>query len=83
MYINIQTSEVKNIVTGILNNNYQITEEEKKDISIEHNYLQFNDQYYKQEEGLAMGMSTSVILAVIFTQHLEYMVISRARILMT
>jgi hypothetical protein len=43
---------------------------------MEDNCLQLNNQYYKQEAGLAMGAPTSAILAETFTQHLEYTVIS-------
>jgi hypothetical protein len=42
---------------------------------MEHNYLQFNNQYYKEEEGLAVGALTSAILAETFI-HLEHTVIS-------
>jgi hypothetical protein len=38
----------------------------------EHNYMQFNDQFYNQNKGLAMGAPTSAILAEIFIQHLEH-----------
>jgi hypothetical protein len=36
------------------------------------NYLQFNNQHYKQDDGLAMGALTSAILAETFIQHLEH-----------
>jgi glycerol-3-phosphate cytidylyltransferase-like family protein len=39
---------------------------------INQNYLQFNNQYYKQDSGLAMGAPTSAFLAEIFFQHLEH-----------
>jgi hypothetical protein len=36
------------------------------------NYMQHLDHQYKQNDGLAMGASTSAILAEIFMQYLEY-----------
>jgi hypothetical protein len=36
------------------------------------NYSQFNNQYYKQEDGLAMGVPTSAIPAEILIQYLEH-----------
>jgi hypothetical protein len=39
---------------------------------MEQNYFQFDQKYYKQIEGLAMGDPTSAILAEIFTQHMEH-----------
>jgi hypothetical protein len=41
------------------------------DIVLEQNYLCTNEQYYTQNEGLAMGAPTSAILAEEFLQHLE------------
>jgi hypothetical protein len=39
---------------------------------LEQNYFQFNDQFFKQNEGLAMGAPMSAILAETFIQHLEH-----------
>jgi hypothetical protein len=39
---------------------------------MEQNYFQFNQQYYKQTEGLAMGAPTSAILAETYIQHMEH-----------
>jgi hypothetical protein len=39
---------------------------------IDQNSIQFNSQYYKQGDGLAMGAPTSTFLAEIFTQYLEH-----------
>jgi hypothetical protein len=33
---------------------------------LEENYMQFDNRYYKQNDGLGMGASISVILAEIF-----------------
>jgi hypothetical protein len=57
--INIPTVELENTIKDILNNPY-IREEEKKDLLtlintvLKQNYLQFNNQFYKQNEALAM-----------------------------
>jgi hypothetical protein len=42
---------------------------------LEQNYLQFNNQFFKQDEGLTMGAPTSAILAETFIQHLEHTII--------
>jgi hypothetical protein len=60
VYMNISLREVTNIIKIILNNNQILTEEKHKLITspnkiLEQNYLQFNNQYYKQNDGLAMG----------------------------
>jgi nucleoside-specific outer membrane channel protein Tsx len=39
---------------------------------LEQNYVRINEQYYMQNEGLAMGGPTSVILAEVYLQHLEH-----------
>jgi hypothetical protein len=39
---------------------------------MEQNYFQFNQQYYKRTEGLAMGAPTSPILAKVYIQHMEH-----------
>jgi hypothetical protein len=36
------------------------------------NYFQFDQQYYEQTEGLAMGAPISAILAEVFIQHMEH-----------
>jgi hypothetical protein len=43
---------------------------------INHKYLQFNNEYYKQEDGLAIGAPALAILSKIFIQHLEHTHIS-------
>jgi RNase adaptor protein for sRNA GlmZ degradation len=76
MYTNIPTTEVKNIISDLLNKNNKNEEEKKEilnllDIVLEQNYLCTNEQYYTQNKGLAMGAPTSAILAEEFLQHLE------------
>jgi hypothetical protein len=39
---------------------------------LDHKYMQFNDQFYKQNDGLAMGAPMSAILVETFLQHLEH-----------
>jgi hypothetical protein len=69
IYINITTKKAKNIIFEILNRNSYMPEEDKKElvnllsIVLEQNYLQFNNQYYKQGEGLTVGTPTSAIIA--------------------
>jgi coproporphyrinogen III oxidase-like Fe-S oxidoreductase len=38
---------------------------------LEQNYIQFNNQYYKQNDCLAMGVHASAILAEVFIQYIE------------
>src|SRR5678816_4818536 len=40
-------------------------------LTLEHNYFQFNNTYYKQNYGLSMGSPLSPILANIFMELLE------------
>jgi hypothetical protein len=46
-------------------------EEHQSNTTVEQNYLQFNDQSYKQKEGLAIGATATRILAETFAQNLE------------
>jgi hypothetical protein len=39
---------------------------------IEQNYFQFDQEHYKQTDGLAMGAQTSSILAETYIQHTEH-----------
>jgi hypothetical protein len=39
---------------------------------MEQNYFRYNQQYYKQTEGLAMGAPTSAILAKVYIQYIEH-----------
>jgi hypothetical protein len=39
---------------------------------MEQNYFLFDQKFYKQVKGLAMGAPTSAILAEIFIQHMEH-----------
>jgi hypothetical protein len=41
-------------------------------ITLEQNYFQFDSKYYKQKEGLAMGVPTSATLSEIYLQYIEH-----------
>jgi hypothetical protein len=77
VYTNIPVTEVKHEMKEILNNNNHTPEKEKQElitllnIILKQNCLQFSDQFYKQNEGLGMGMPTSAILDETFMQYLE------------
>jgi hypothetical protein len=81
MYTNISIRELTDIIRNILHNN-STPEKQKQELVtlintiINHNYLQFNNEYYKQKDGLAVGAPTSAILAEIFIQHLVHTHIS-------
>jgi hypothetical protein len=78
MYTNTPKLHTINIMTNILNLNTEINKNSQKEIThilktvIEQNYFQFNQQYYKQTEGLVMGIPTSAILEETYIQHIEY-----------
>jgi hypothetical protein len=46
-------------------------------IVLQQNYIQFKDHYYKQQDGLAMGVPTSAIFSEIFIQYLEHTIIHK------
>jgi hypothetical protein len=72
MYTNISNIDTINIISNIFKTNSEIKESSQKErIHIlktvtERNYFQFDQQYYKQTEGLAMGAPTSAILAELY-----------------
>jgi hypothetical protein len=69
IYTNIPVVEVKNILKETLNNDNETPTIEKQELEtllnavLEHNDMQFNDQFYIQTEGLAMGAPTSAVIA--------------------
>jgi hypothetical protein len=77
MYANILKKELTDIIKNVLDNN-STPEKQNQELMIlintviDQNYLQFNNQYYKQDEGLAVGAPTSGFLAEIFIQYLEH-----------
>jgi hypothetical protein len=78
MYTNIPLTETINIIQSILNRDQQTPLNIKRELitllnaTLEQNYIQFNDEYYKQNDGVAMGAPISAILAEVFIQHLEH-----------
>jgi hypothetical protein len=46
-------------------------------IILEQNYLQLNNNFYIQHDGLALGAPKSAILAEIFAQYLEHIIIHK------
>jgi hypothetical protein len=77
MYTNIPINETKHTINEVLHDNEPPTVEKQElesllNIIFEHNYMQFNDHFYKHDEGLAMGAPTSAILAETFIEHLEH-----------
>jgi hypothetical protein len=77
MSTNKPINETKQIISEVLNNN-RTPEIEKQELEsllntiFEHNYMQFNDQFYKHNEGLDISAPTSAIIAETFIQHLEH-----------
>jgi uncharacterized coiled-coil protein SlyX len=78
MYTNIQRKEVTNIINNILENNIEIETNTREEIIfimsviMKQNFFQFDQQYYEQTEGLAMGAPISAILAEVFIQYMEH-----------
>jgi hypothetical protein len=66
---------------NIIDKNYNTSQENKVEIKnllntiLEQNYIEHNGKWYKKNDGLAMGVPTSAILAEIFVQHLEHTII--------
>jgi hypothetical protein len=78
MYTNIPKIGVINIIKKILENNNEIEKNIQKetihilDTIIEQNYLHFDQEHYKQTDGLAMGAPTLSILTETYIQHIEH-----------
>jgi hypothetical protein len=83
MYMNITKTEIINIISNIIHNIQGIETNVHKEIIhileiiMEQNYFQFNQEYYKQIDGLAMEAPTSSILAEIYVQNMEHTKIYR------
>jgi hypothetical protein len=77
MYTNVPITDVKNTMYEVLSRN-NVNEREKEEllnllnVVLEQNYIHINEQYYTQNEGLAMGVPTSAILAEAYIRHLEH-----------
>ncbi|XP_045779584.1 uncharacterized protein LOC123877124 [Maniola jurtina] len=76
LFTNVPVNETLNILTKLLENNHinanEITELiELTKICMKQNYFKFNDQFYQQKEGLAMGSPLSPLMADIFMDDFE------------
>jgi hypothetical protein len=73
----IPKNSIMNIINNI-QNNHEIEEKEQKEIihilkrAIDQNYLQFDLEHYKQNDGLTMGAPTLAILAETYIQNMEH-----------
>jgi hypothetical protein len=79
MYTNISKVEIINIVNNIIDNTQGVETKVQKEIIhiletiMEQNYFQFNQDYYKQIDGLAMRAPTSSILGeILYVQNMEH-----------
>jgi len=80
MYSNVPTSDLIHIIELICNQQFidGITKQELVNISkiiIEQNYFKFENRYYSQENGLAMGSPTSSIFSEMYLQYIENTVV--------
>jgi hypothetical protein len=75
---NIPIMEVKNIIKDVLDRDFYTKQQDNYELLnltntiLEQNYIQLNNHFYKQNDGLAMGVPTSAILAEIFLQFLKH-----------
>jgi hypothetical protein len=78
MYTNVPKRNIMNIINNILEKNSEVHMNIQKEIMhilqkmMEQNYFQFDQQYYKQTDRLAVGASTSSLMAETYIQHMEY-----------
>jgi hypothetical protein len=76
IYTNIPRTEATNIIATILKTNSSINNNNnslKEIIHImEQNYFQFEQKFYKQTDGLAMGAPTSAIISKAYIQNMEH-----------
>jgi hypothetical protein len=78
MYTNIPKHDIINIISNIIKGNPQSNENVQKEILyitqtiMEQNYFQFNQQYYKQTNRVAMGAPTSAVLPETYIRHMEH-----------
>jgi hypothetical protein len=75
MYTNIPQQDATHIIHNILQNyNENVANNilNMLQIVLQQNYFQFDNQYYKQNVGLAMGAPTPAIIAETFLQNLEH-----------
>jgi hypothetical protein len=72
--------EVKSIIKDALDRDHTKHEDKKEILNLtntisKQNYIQFNNHFHKQHDGLTVGAPTSAILVEIFMQFLEHTVI--------
>jgi hypothetical protein len=79
MYITIiPKRDIINVINSILESNTKVHTNNQNEIIqilqivVEQNYFQFEKQYYKQTDGLAMGVPTSARLAETCIEHMEH-----------
>jgi hypothetical protein len=77
MYTNIPTKKVSEIIKEILNNSHEQHNKKHEILNMTHtvidqNFFTFNNEFYKQQTGLAMGAPSSAILAEIYLQSVEH-----------
>jgi hypothetical protein len=67
VYTNISKNNIMNIINNILQNGHEIEDKVQTEIMhilktvIDHNYFQFDLEYYKQSDRMAMGSPTSAV----------------------
>jgi hypothetical protein len=78
MYINIPKTESINIIADILKRNSNTSHNNQNEIIhilktiMEQNYFQFEQEFYTQTDGLAMGAPTSAIISEAYIQNIEH-----------
>jgi hypothetical protein len=78
MYTKVPTSKLKTKIGNIQTYDNHTHQEEKEELLmilnmiVEQNYFQFNNQFFKQNEGLPMGAPTSAIMAETLVRYLEH-----------
>ena len=76
MYKNIPTNQLSKIIKRLcshnnIDKNIQTELNQLCNTVLTQNYFQFNNSYYVQKTGLAMGAPTSSIFSEIYLQYLE------------
>jgi hypothetical protein len=77
MYTNIPTAKVYEYIKQILNKTVEMPNRKTEILNLvktvlDQNYFSFNNEFYTQDSGLAMGAPSSAILAEVFLQEVEH-----------
>jgi hypothetical protein len=78
IYNNTPKIDIINITINVLENNHEIDKNNQKETLhilqtvMEQNYFWFDQDYYKQTNGLPMGAPTSSIIVETYIQHMEH-----------